>query len=279
MLFIAVKKNTILFPIMIAVAILFLIGCGSTQELQTVSQKQSPLFKLWKNDSLLKIIQRKKIYLADFSGDPSSYFAEQCEYFFNKLQPQKIFIHPTDSFLRSSNQNVLNDTFMFSTPLHFRTDGTMTGTITRDDISAILFDADYGKNLWSVKIPLIWYPRTSLNQRLRIAAAQLVSTFTDAEFGLYVMEPEWYSKEFRQLHMINDDAGVVVDDYTNNSHAGDAGIEKNDLIIAVDDIFIYDFPTMIASIFNKKPGDIVILSILRDGKKLTKSLQLISRTF
>lgn len=61
--------------------------------------------------------------------------------------------------------------------------------------------------------------------------------------------------------------GVEVVDVTEPSAAAKAGIQKKDIITSVDDKKIENPEALVEYIRSKKPGDVIAINLLRDGKK------------
>lgn len=73
-------------------------------------------------------------------------------------------------------------------------------------------------------------------------------------------------------------SGVYVTNVTSGGPAKRAGVEKGDLIIAVDNHPINDFGDLLSYLFNfKKPYDNVVLTILRSGKQTQATILLDKR--
>lgn len=72
--------------------------------------------------------------------------------------------------------------------------------------------------------------------------------------------------------------GIYVTNVTSGSPAKRAGVEKGDLIIAVDNHPVSDFGDLLSYLFNyKKPNDSVVLTILRAGKQTEATVKLDKR--
>ena len=72
--------------------------------------------------------------------------------------------------------------------------------------------------------------------------------------------------------------GVYVTNVTSGSPAKRAGVEKGDLIIAVDNHLVSDFGDLLSYLFNyKKPNDSIVLTILRAGKQTEAAVKLDKR--
>jgi 2-alkenal reductase len=85
--------------------------------------------------------------------------------------------------------------------------------------------------------------------------------------------------------------GVYVNDVAQGGPADEAGIRAGsrdtgypgllaggDLIIAIDDVPVYQFGDLISYLFNNKsPGDTVLVTVIRDGQELELSVELSAR--
>jgi len=72
--------------------------------------------------------------------------------------------------------------------------------------------------------------------------------------------------------------GIYVTNVTSGSPAKRAGVEKGDLIIAVDNHPVSDFGDLLSYLFNyKKPNDSVVLTFLRAGKQTEATVKLDKR--
>ena len=71
--------------------------------------------------------------------------------------------------------------------------------------------------------------------------------------------------------------GAITTDGKGDRPAGDAGVRKDDLITAVDGVTLRDSRQIVSLISNKRPGDSVELTILRDGDEETVEVTLGTR--
>ena len=69
--------------------------------------------------------------------------------------------------------------------------------------------------------------------------------------------------------------GVVVNEVVDDSPAEEAGLEEDDIIIAINGSKIIDLDELVEMIEDSRPGDEVVLLVMRDGEKqeLTVTLQ------
>jgi serine protease Do len=78
---------------------------------------------------------------------------------------------------------------------------------------------------------------------------------------------------------INETQGFYVGNVTKNSGAEKAGIEKGDVIIAVDNKKVSSFSDLTMHLNTKRPNDFVEVTILRKGKTKNISVQLTKKEF
>ncbi|MDN5896860.1 MAG: trypsin-like peptidase domain-containing protein, partial [Nocardioides sp.] len=69
-------------------------------------------------------------------------------------------------------------------------------------------------------------------------------------------------------------SGAAVQEVTDGSTAGDAGLEANDVITKVDDTQISGADALVATIRSYRPGDKVEVTYVRDGDQHTTSIEL-----
>ncbi len=69
--------------------------------------------------------------------------------------------------------------------------------------------------------------------------------------------------------------GFYISEVTEGSGAEKAGLKGNDIIIQMDDVKISTYADLTGFIRTKRPGDVVNVSYLRDGKKYTSNVTLI----
>lgn len=70
------------------------------------------------------------------------------------------------------------------------------------------------------------------------------------------------------------DTGVYVSEIAEGSPANVGGLEKGDVITAIDKTKIETMQQLMKTLFSYKPGETVTLTIYRDGKMLTKEVKL-----
>lgn len=98
--------------------------------------------------------------------------------------------------------------------------------------------------------------------------------FTRAYIGISGISVETILKSYPDTDL-GTDAGVYVAEVTQGGGAQAAGIQKEDIITALDDIQIDSMSRLNAKLINYRPGDQVTLTVLRDKKemKVTVTLQ------
>ncbi len=82
--------------------------------------------------------------------------------------------------------------------------------------------------------------------------------------GIYVREMD---AEFAKEKKLKHYSGVYVADFFKNSNAKKAGIKKEDIIIAIDDMSIKTISQLQEKIQQHQPGDKVHIQVIRKGKK------------
>ncbi len=73
---------------------------------------------------------------------------------------------------------------------------------------------------------------------------------------------------------VDDLEGVYVSDVTEESGAEEAGLQSGDIIKQVDNITVHKFSELSGYLSSKRPGDVVKVTIDRDGKNVTKNVTL-----
>ena len=69
-------------------------------------------------------------------------------------------------------------------------------------------------------------------------------------------------------------SGALVAEVTEDSPAADAGIRVGDVVVAIDDVAIDGQASLVAAIRDRLPGDVVVVSLVRDGEALSVSATL-----
>ena len=93
---------------------------------------------------------------------------------------------------------------------------------------------------------------------------------TRARLGVYIAEVD---KETMQALGLKDNTGALVRQVENDSAADKAGIKPGDVIVSVDGVavkHVHELPLKIAS---HRPGDKVKIGLIRDGKALTRTVE------
>ena len=77
------------------------------------------------------------------------------------------------------------------------------------------------------------------------------------------------------------DDGIVIDDVFEGFPAQESGVESGDVLVELDGVTVKDFDDPISSVVallgNKVPGSEANLTFLRDGTKMEKTIELVSR--
>lgn len=68
--------------------------------------------------------------------------------------------------------------------------------------------------------------------------------------------------------------GVLVTEIQEDGGAKDAGMKKGDIITEIDGVAIRNFPTLSGIIGEKRPGDVVKVTVLRDGSGKTFTVKI-----
>lgn len=76
---------------------------------------------------------------------------------------------------------------------------------------------------------------------------------------------------------LNEIKGALVADLMNNSAAGEAGIQKGDVIVSINGQTIRSVAELQAIIGQKHPGDEVSVTIIRDGERIQKTVTLTNK--
>jgi S1-C subfamily serine protease len=76
----------------------------------------------------------------------------------------------------------------------------------------------------------------------------------------------------------DDTKGYVIEEFMEKSNAPAAGVQVGDMLVAVNGIPLKDSKATEADVLNRKPGDEVGITILREGVKHEMSVVLIPMT-
>jgi len=98
--------------------------------------------------------------------------------------------------------------------------------------------------------------------------------FGNVQRGVLGVEGRELNSAFSKEIGINETQGFYVGNVTKNSGAEKAGIEKGDVIIAVDNKKVASFSDLTLHLNTKRPNDFVEVTILRKGKTKNISVQL-----
>ena len=98
--------------------------------------------------------------------------------------------------------------------------------------------------------------------------------FGNVQRGVLGVEGRELNSAFSKEIGINETQGFYVGNVTKNSGAEKAGIEKGDVIIAVDNKKVASFSDLTLHLNTKRPNDFVEITILRKGKTKNISVQL-----
>lgn len=80
--------------------------------------------------------------------------------------------------------------------------------------------------------------------------------------------------ELAEKENLNSLKGVYVSDLTDKSAGKDAGIEKGDVIIAIDELEVSSVNELQAKVGEYRPGDVIEVRLLRNGEVLSKKVTL-----
>lgn len=101
-----------------------------------------------------------------------------------------------------------------------------------------------------------------------------IMEFGDVQRGLLGISGGNINPQVASEMGINDVEGVYVSGVTEESGAYDAGLQKGDIIKQVDNITIHKFSELNGYLSSKRPGDIVKVTVDREGKSLVKNITL-----
>ncbi len=76
---------------------------------------------------------------------------------------------------------------------------------------------------------------------------------------------------------LDEPSGVLVDSLTMDEGAKRAGIKKGDIIVHIDDSDIKSVPELMEYVARKRPGDKIMVSVIRDGNKKEFEVELVNR--
>ena len=103
--------------------------------------------------------------------------------------------------------------------------------------------------------------------------------FGNVQRGVLGVEGRELNSAFSKEIGINETQGFYVGNVTKNSGAEKAGIEKGDVIIAVDNKKVSSFSDLTMHLNTKRPNDFVEVTILRKGKTKNIAVQLTKKEF
>lgn len=116
--------------------------------------------------------------------------------------------------------------------------------------------------------------RQNLADLLRRLLAGFESATTDVAAGLgLILEPAHLARARRQAVGLPDPPGLLVTDITRNSPAADAGIERGDLIIAIDGTAITSSVGLAVLLEDLAGHPIITVSLLRGNNPMTVKLR------
>ncbi len=98
--------------------------------------------------------------------------------------------------------------------------------------------------------------------------------FGNVQRGVLGVEGRELNSTFSKEIGINETQGFYVGNVTKKSGAEKAGIEKGDIIVAIDNKDVKSFSDLTLHLSTKRPNDFVEVTILRDGKTKNISVQL-----
>lgn len=88
--------------------------------------------------------------------------------------------------------------------------------------------------------------------------------------GIRGINVEQYEK---QLNIdIGLDSGIVILEVTKDSPAALTQLKANDIIVSIDEVEITNMVSLKKALYQYKPGDKAVISIIRDGKKIEKTI-------
>ncbi|MFS4457102.1 trypsin-like peptidase domain-containing protein [Maribacter sp. 2304DJ31-5] len=96
-----------------------------------------------------------------------------------------------------------------------------------------------------------------------------ISEYGNVQKGILGIESPRLNTQYAIENKFNEIDGVYVDGVNEDSGAYDANIERGDIIKKVDGQKVRKFPDLTGYTSTKRPGDVVILTVLREGEELT----------
>ncbi|WP_067036246.1 S1C family serine protease [Allomuricauda sp. CP2A] len=101
-----------------------------------------------------------------------------------------------------------------------------------------------------------------------------IMEYGDVQKGLLGIRGGDLNPEVANELGVDDLEGVYVSDVTEESGADEAGLQSGDIIKQVDNITVHKFSELSGYLSSKRPGDVVKVTIDRDGKNFTKNVTL-----
>jgi Do/DeqQ family serine protease len=103
--------------------------------------------------------------------------------------------------------------------------------------------------------------------------------FGNVQRGVLGVEGRELNSAFSKEIGINETQGFYVGNVTKNSGAEKAGIEKGDIIVAIDNKDVKSFSDLTLHLNTKRPNDFVEVTVIRKGKTKNISVQLTKKEF
>jgi membrane-associated protease RseP (regulator of RpoE activity) len=103
--------------------------------------------------------------------------------------------------------------------------------------------------------------------------------FGNVQRGVLGVEGRELNSAFSKEIGINETQGFYVGNVTKNSGAEKAGIEKGDIIVAIDNKDVKSFSDLTLHLNTKRPNDFVEVTVIRKGKTKNISIQLTKKEF
>ncbi|MFM1879587.1 MAG: hypothetical protein RLZZ241_2453 [Bacteroidota bacterium] len=92
--------------------------------------------------------------------------------------------------------------------------------------------------------------------------------YGDVQKGVLGIEAPRLNTPYSREHGLDEIDGVFVDGIEEDSGAADAGLRKGDIIHRLDEVVIRKFSDLIGYIATKRPGDVIEVTIDREGEQL-----------